>query len=87
MLRAVQTEAGGWNLEHLVGAYRRVARLMRRSIEVALLFAIARLLFGLALILLFDREAIAWGYETTAIVVMAVAVYFAVGLSVRRWAR
>lgn len=73
-------------MERFVAAYRSVARTLRRIVEVALLFAIARVVFGLALILVFDREAIAWGYETTAIVMMAVAVCFGVGLAVRRWA-
>ena len=71
----------------LVHAYRRAVRGLRRLVEIALLFAVARLAFGLALILVFDRDALAWGYETTAIAIMAVAVYLAVGLSWRRWAR
>jgi O-antigen/teichoic acid export membrane protein len=71
----------------LVHAYRRGARRLRRVVEVALLFAVLRLVLGLTLILLFDRDALAWGYETTAIVIMAVVVYLAVGLSWRRWAR
>ena len=74
-------------MDFFVQAYRRVVRGARRIVEIALLFAVLRLVLGLALILLFDRDALAWGYETTAIVIMAVVVYLAVGLSWRRWAR
>jgi hypothetical protein len=68
-------------------AYRVGARGIRRIVEIALLFAALRLVLGLALILFFDRDALAWGYETTAIVIMSVAIYLAVGLSWRRRAR
>ena len=71
----------------LTRAYRSVARGIRRIVEIALLFAVLRLAFGLVLILLFDRGAVAWDYEASAITALAVVVYLAVGLSVRRWAR
>lgn len=73
-------------MDVFVQAYRRVGRGIRRIVEIALLFAALRLVLGLALLLIFDRAALAWGSETTVIVITAVAVYLAVGLSWRRWA-
>ena len=45
---------------------------------------IFRLLVGLAAIALFDRDAVAWGWEATAIVLAIVIVYALVGVAVRR---
>lgn len=57
---------------------------VRQILRVLVLFAIARAVFGVALILFFDREAVAWGYEATLVVVAAFVVYVAVGFAVRR---
>jgi O-antigen/teichoic acid export membrane protein len=68
----------------MIAAWRRVVDGVRRLVRVLLLFAVARVVLGLALILLFDREAVAWGYEATLVVLAACIVYAAVGLAVRR---
>jgi hypothetical protein len=65
-------------------AWQRCGRVVQRIVRVLVLFAIARLILGLALILFFDRGAVAWGREATLVVVAAAMVYAAVGLAVRR---
>lgn len=57
---------------------------VRRIFHVLVLFAIARLVLGVALIVVFDRGAVAWGREATFIVVGVGAVYALVGFAVSR---
>ena len=59
--------------------------MMQKIGRVIVLFAIARLLAGVAVIALFDRDAVAWGYEVTLIVLAAAVIYVGVALAVRRW--
>jgi len=68
----------------MIGAWRRFTEGVRRIIRVLLLFAIARVVFGIALIFVFQREAVAWGYEATLVVIAAALVYLGVALAVRR---
>ncbi|MBF6599061.1 MAG: hypothetical protein IVW36_00960 [Dehalococcoidia bacterium] len=56
----------------------------RRVVRALVLFAIARLILGIALITVFDRGAVAWGTEATLVVLAAAVVYLGVGLAVRR---
>ena len=60
--------------------------MIRRTFRILALFALLRLLLGVAIIALFDREAVAWGDEATLVVAAACVVCVAVALSVRRWA-
>ena len=62
----------------MVGWVQRVFRLI-------VLFCALRLAFGVGAILLFDRGAVAWGWELTIVVLAAVAVYVLVALALRRY--
>ena len=64
--------------------WQRLTGGLRGILRVLVLFAMARVALGIALILVFDREAVAWGYEATLVVIAAFVVYVAVGLAVRR---
>lgn len=64
--------------------WHRLTEGVRRIFRVLVLFAVARLVFGIALIAVFDRGAVAWGREATLVVVAAVVVYGLVGLAVSR---
>jgi hypothetical protein len=64
--------------------WHRMTEAARRIFHVLVLFAIARLVLGVALIAVFDRGAVAWGREATLVVVAAAAVYVLVGLAVSR---
>lgn len=59
---------------------------LRRLWQIVVLFCVARLIAGVALIVLFDREAVAWGWELSLIVAAMVIVYVGVALAVRWWA-
>ncbi len=67
------------------GLWQRIGVVARRIAGVVVLIAVVRIGAGLAVIALFDRDAVAWGPEVTAIVVAAVAVPVLVALAVRRW--
>ncbi|HZP58515.1 MAG TPA: hypothetical protein VFC53_13345 [Dehalococcoidia bacterium] len=64
----------------LDAAYRLGARLLR----LLLLLAAARFATGLALIAIFDRGSVAWGWQATAVVLASAAVYLAAALALRR---
>jgi hypothetical protein len=55
----------------------------RRAVEALLLFALLRLVVGIAVVALFSRDSVAWGWELTVIAVGAAAVYVAVALALR----
>jgi hypothetical protein len=59
---------------------------IQRIFRLVVLFCVLRVAAGLAAILLFDRDAMAWGVELTLIVVAMLAIYLLVALAVRRWA-
>lgn len=62
------------------GFTSRIQRLFR----LVVLFCILRFVVGIAVLLFFDRGAIAWGAELTFVVIAMVAVYVLVALAVRR---
>ncbi len=64
-------------------AWRRLSRGVQRIFRLLVLFAVLRLALGVAM-LVFDRHAVAWGYEATLVVLAAVIVYVGVALAVRR---
>ena len=55
----------------------------QRIWRLFVLFIVLRLLAGLAMVV-FDRDALAWGWQATVIVLGALAVYFVVALALRR---
>ena len=67
----------------MVRAWRNFAGKVRTAFRVLVLFLIVRFIVGLAMIVFFDRDAVAWGPELTAVVVGALAVLLLVGLAVR----
>ncbi|MBI5284730.1 MAG: hypothetical protein HY874_06515 [Chloroflexi bacterium] len=69
----------------MINAWRGMAARVQRVFRLIVLFCALRLAFGVGAILLFDRGAVAWGWELTAVVVAAVAVYVLVALAVRRY--
>ena len=64
---------------------RRAGAIADRVFRFILLFAVVRIIVGVAAIAFFDRGAFAWGPELTIIVAVAAVVYLAVALCVRRW--
>ena len=58
---------------------------IQRLFRLIVLFCILRFVVGIAVLLLFDRGAIAWGAELTFVVIAMLAVYLIVALAVRRW--
>ena len=64
-------------------AWRRFSSGVQRIFRLLVLFAVLRLALGVAM-LVFDRRAVAWGYEATLVVLAAVMIYVGVALAVRR---
>lgn len=69
----------------MLAVWRRFSLVMQRVLALVLLVALARIVAGVLLIVLFQRDAIAWGPEVTLIVIGAVTVPVLVALAVRRW--
>ena len=69
----------------MLSAFGRYRSIFRRLLELVLLFAVARIIAGVAVVALFSRDAVAWGWELTLITVAAFAVCVAVALCVRRF--
>ena len=65
-------------------AWRSLGSRVQRIFRLFVLFLVLRLLAGLAAIVVFDREAIAWGWEATAVVLAMIIVYALVGAVLRR---
>jgi membrane protein implicated in regulation of membrane protease activity len=65
--------------------WRAFTSKFQRLFRLVILFCVLRFVIGIAFLLVFDRSAVAWGPELTAIVVVVVAVYVLVALAVRRW--
>ena len=59
---------------------------VQRLFRLVVLFCILRFVVGIAMIVFFDRNAIAWGWELTLIVAGAIIIPIAVALVVRAWA-
>jgi len=66
-------------------AWRRFTSRARRAWRIVVLFCALRFVAGIAAIVLFDRDAIAWGPELTLIVAAMAVVYLGVALAVRWW--
>jgi amino acid transporter len=58
---------------------------VQRVFRLVVLFFVLRFVVGIAFLLLFNRDAVAWGWELTAIIVAMVLVYGLVALAVRQW--
>jgi hypothetical protein len=70
----------------MIDAWRRFTAKIRRVWQLIVLFCVLRLVAGVAVIVLFDRGAVAWGWELTGIVAAMLVVYLSVALAVRWWA-
>jgi hypothetical protein len=55
----------------------------QRVFRLVVLFLVVRMIVGIAMIVFFDRNAVAWGPELTVVVLGALAVVLLVGLAVR----
>lgn len=64
---------------------KRTLSILQRVMEIILLFALVRVIVGVTMIALFNRDAVAWGIELTLIIALAFAVSILVALAVRRW--
>jgi hypothetical protein len=67
----------------MMSAWRGFSSRLRTVFRVLALFLVVRVAVGLAVIVFFDRDAVAWGPELTAVIAGAVAVVLLVGLAVR----
>jgi hypothetical protein len=65
---------------------RRLVALAQTFGRIVLLFVILRLVAGVIIIAFFDRDAVAWGYEVTAILAGVIVVCLLAALAVRRYA-
>lgn len=65
---------------------RRIGAFAQTAVRWLVLLAIARIAAGVAIIALIDRDAVAWGYEVTLIVVAVFAACLLAALAVRRYA-
>ena len=69
----------------MINAWRGFTGRVQRVFRLIVLFCVLRVVIGLAVLLLFNRDAIAWGPELTVLVIAIAAVYVGVALAVRRW--
>lgn len=67
----------------MVRVLRQCGDLLRRLWRLLVLFAVLRITLGAAVLLLFERDAVAWGPELTAVVLAALLIYVAVALVLR----
>ena len=67
----------------MIRAWRNFAARVRTAFRFVALFLVVRLIVGIAVIVFFDRDAVAWGPELTIVVVGAFAAVVLVGLAVR----
>ena len=65
--------------------WRRLTSGVRRLVSLLLLFAVLRIVVGVAVIALFERDAVAWGIEATLIALAVFAACLLAALAVRRW--
>lgn len=59
---------------------------VQRLFRLVVLFCILRFVVGIGVIVLFDRDAVAWGWQLSLIVAGAIIIPIAVALVVRAWA-
>ena len=69
----------------MLARWHAFASKIQRLFRLIVLFCVLRFIVGIGFLLIFNRGAIAWGPELTAVVVAMVAVYVLVALAVRRW--
>ena len=67
----------------MIRAWRNFAARVRTAFRFLALFLVVRVIVGVAVIVFFDRDAVAWGPELTAVVVGAIAAVLLVGVAVR----
>ncbi|TAK67475.1 MAG: hypothetical protein EPO22_02895 [Dehalococcoidia bacterium] len=67
----------------MIRAWRNFAARVRTAFRFLALFLVVRVIVGVAVIVFFDRDAVAWGPELTIVVVGALAVVLLVGVAVR----
>ena len=67
----------------MIRAWRSFAARVRTAFRFLALFLVVRVIVGVAVIIFFDRDAVAWGPELTVVVVGALAVVLLVGVAVR----
>ena len=67
----------------MIRAWRNIVARTQRVFRLVVLFIVVRLVVGVGAIVLFDRDAVAWGPELTIVVLGALAVVLLVGLAVR----
>jgi membrane protein implicated in regulation of membrane protease activity len=65
--------------------WHSIAAKIQRLFRLVVLFIVLRLVVGIAVLLFFDRGAVAWGWPMTLVVLAMLAVYVLVALAVRRW--
>ena len=75
----------GTYTRRMLNAWRSTVAKTQRLFRLVVLFLVLRFVVGFAAIALFDRNAIAFGPELTAIVLAMVVVYVLVALAVRWW--
>jgi hypothetical protein len=69
----------------MLQSLRRTGARIRRVFRLLVLFIVLRMIAGIVIIAFFQRDAVAWGPELTAITVGGFAVCIGVALAVRRW--
>ena len=67
----------------MIRTWRNIVAKTQRVFRLVVLFIVVRLAVGIGVIVLFDRDAVAWGPELTIVVLGALAVVLLVGLAVR----
>ena len=67
----------------MLRAWRNFAGRVRAAFRFLALFLVVRVIVGVAVIVFFDRDAVAWGPELTIVVIGALAVVLLVGVAVR----
>ena len=67
----------------MINAWRNFASRVRTAFRFLALFLVVRVIAGVAIIVFFDRDAVAWGMELTVVIIGALAVVLLVGLAVR----
>jgi hypothetical protein len=54
-------------------------------LQVLLVFAVARVIAGLIMIIFFERDSVAWSYGLTVLLAAGLALCIVAALAVRRW--
>ncbi len=69
----------------MVAFWHNTTAKIRRIWRLVLLFCVLRFALGVAALLIFERDAVAFGPVLTILVVAALAIYVGVALAVRRY--